>query len=107
MVCGALYARSQSGGTPMTDREAQIREMAKKLVVYRLDGMDDVTVRRDLPYKDALEGALVFDLYEASHTSPGVRPPVVVIVMGYPDPTGLQFGFVNACADKSIDDLAP
>ncbi len=72
----------------MTDREAQIREMAKKLVVYRLDGMDSVTVRRDLPYRDAAEGALVFDLYEPPNTSPGVRPPVVVIVMGYPDPTG-------------------
>jgi len=72
----------------MTDREAQIREMAKKLVVYRLDGMDTVTVRRDLPYQDAAEGPLVFDLYQPPETEPGTRPAVVVIVMGYPDPTG-------------------
>ena len=72
----------------MTDREAQIREMAKKLVVYRLDGMDTVTVRRDMPYQDAAEGALVFDLYQPPNAEPGARPPVVLIVMGYPDPTG-------------------
>ena len=72
----------------MTDREALVREMAKKLVVYRLDGMDRVTVRRDLPYTDTAEGTLVFDLYQPPNTEPGARPPVVVIVMGYPDPTG-------------------
>jgi len=72
----------------MTDREAQIREMAKKLVVYRLDGMDTVTVRRDLPFKESPEGTLVFDLYQPVDAEPGNRPGVVVIVMGYPDPTG-------------------
>lgn len=44
----------------MTDREAQVKEMAKKLVVYWLDGMDAVTVRRDMPYQDTAEGTLVF-----------------------------------------------
>jgi hypothetical protein len=72
----------------MTDREAQIREMAKKLVVYRLEGMDTVTVRRDIPYQDTAEGTLVFDLYQPLNTEPGMRPAVAVIVMGYPDPTG-------------------
>ena len=57
----------------MTDREAQIREMAKKLVVYRLDGMDTVTVRRDLPFKESPEGTLVFDLYQPVDAEPGNR----------------------------------
>jgi hypothetical protein len=71
----------------MTDRETQIREMAKKLLVYDVPGMTDVTVRRDLRYQDR-EGGLVMDLYEPSTRVDGVPPPVVVIVMGYPDPTG-------------------
>jgi hypothetical protein len=71
----------------MTDREAQIREMAKKLLVYSVPGMTDVMVRSDLKYQNG-EGALVMDLYEPSKRIAGVPPPVVVIVMGYPDPTG-------------------
>jgi hypothetical protein len=71
----------------MTDREAQVREMAKKLVVYSLPGMADVTVRRDLKYQEG-DNSLVMDLYEPLHPVADVRPPVVVIVMGYPDPTG-------------------
>jgi hypothetical protein len=71
----------------MTDRETQIREMAKKLVVYGVPGMTDVRVQRDLRYQDG-EGTLVMDLYESSKWIAGVPPPVVVIVMGYPDPTG-------------------
>jgi hypothetical protein len=72
----------------MTDRETHVREMAKKVVVYRLDGMDAVAVRRDMPYKETAEGTLVFDLYQPPNADPGSRPPVVVIVMGLPDPTG-------------------
>jgi hypothetical protein len=70
----------------MTDRETQIREMAKKLVVYTLPGMADVRVRRDVRYQD--EGGLVMDVYDALKPTPGVPSPAVVIVMGYPDPTG-------------------
>ena len=71
----------------MTDREAQVREMAKKLVVYSLPGMADVTVRRDLTYQEG-DDPLVMDLYEPLNPTADERPPVVVIVMGYPDPTG-------------------
>lgn len=71
----------------MTDREAQVREMAKKLVVFSLPGMADVTVRRDLTYQEG-DGPLALDLYEPLNPTADERPPVVVIVMGYPDPTG-------------------
>jgi dienelactone hydrolase len=83
----------------MTDREAQMREMAKKLVVYSLPGMADVTVRRDLTYQEG-DGSLVMDLYEPLNPTADVRPPVVVIVMGYPDPTGFYryFGWATCWA---------
>ena len=70
----------------MSDREAQMRQMAKTLV-YRLPGMTDVTVRRDVKYQEG-DGALVMDLYEPPGTTTEARPPAVVIAMGYPDPTG-------------------
>jgi hypothetical protein len=72
----------------MSDREAQFREMAKKTIVYRVPGMDEVEVRRDIPYSSTDEGSLMLDVYLPS-TSKGKRPPVVVIAIGYPDPRGL------------------
>lgn len=78
----------------MSDREAQFRELAKKTIVYRLPGMDQVAVRRDVVYRSSDEGPLVMDVYLPAAAG-GVRPPVVVIAMGYPDPQGLfrRFGW--------------
>ena len=72
----------------MSDREAQIQELAKKKVVYRLPGMDAATVRRDETYRTTDAGALLMDLYFPEEMKSGERLPAVVIVMGYPDPTG-------------------
>jgi hypothetical protein len=74
----------------MSDREAQLRELAKKVVVYRLSRMSAVKVRRDLIYKGAAESALAMDFYRPLKTHRGRRSPVAVIVMGYPDPTGFH-----------------
>jgi acetyl esterase/lipase len=78
----------------MTDREAQIREMAKKTIVLRLPEMDSVTVRRDETFLVDDEGALLMDVYTPT-TANGTLPPVVVIAIGYPDPQGLfrRFGW--------------
>jgi hypothetical protein len=78
----------------MTDREAQIREMAKKTIVLRLPEMDSVAVRRDETYFVDDEGALLMDVYTPA-AADGPPPPVVVIAIGYPDPQGLfrRFGW--------------
>lgn len=64
-----------------TDREAIIREIARKKVRYVLPNMDRVAVQRDLPYRDDL----LMDIY-CPVLPPGKRAPIVVIVLGYPDP---------------------
>ena len=78
----------------MSDREAQFRELAKKTIVYRVPGMDTVAVRRDETYRVTEEGALQLDVYTPA-AGTGHPPPVVVIVLGYPDPQGLfrRFGW--------------
>ena len=54
--------------------------MAAKPVVYRIPGMDAVTVERDVSYSDAL----TMDLY-CPPDSKATRLPAVVFVMGYSD----------------------
>jgi dienelactone hydrolase len=72
----------------MSDRDEQIQEMAKKRLVYRVPGMEAAAVRRDETYLSTSDGAAMMDLYYPAEPKTSERPPVVVIVMGYPDPTG-------------------
>jgi hypothetical protein len=78
----------------MSDREAQFRELAKKTIVLRLAEMDSVSVRRDETYLVDDDGALLMDVYTPA-AADGTPPPVVAIVIGYPDPQGLfrRFGW--------------
>jgi hypothetical protein len=83
----------------MSDREAQFRELAKKTIVLRVPGTDTVTVRRDETYRADGEGPLLMDVYTPADAS-GAPPPVVVIVIGYPDPQGMfrRFGWHTSWA---------
>jgi len=65
----------------MDDREAVLREIAKKKVRLVLPGMDVVPVRRNLKYR----GDLLMDLYYPA-VAAGQRAPVVHLSMGFPDP---------------------
>jgi hypothetical protein len=68
-------------------QETQPNDMTKKRVVYRLPGMEAVTVRRDVEYqtKDRETGtsALTMDVYYPAES--GVPAPAVLFVTGYPD----------------------
>ena len=79
-----------------TDREAILREIAKKRVVYTLPGMDDVRVESGT-YHTGYEN-LGMDIYYPPH---GAGPaPVVLFAFGYPDPPGQirQYGPVTSWA---------
>ena len=79
------------------DRDAIIREIAKKRVVYTIPGMDSLPVRRNLSYR----GDLLMDIYyPAPDTARADGVPVVVIPFGYPDPqSGVRmFGPVTSMA---------
>jgi hypothetical protein len=60
--------------------------ISKKVVLYRVPGVDDVRVRRDEPYSESDAGGLTMDLYYPPDSSSGVRLPAVIIVAGFPDP---------------------
>jgi acetyl esterase/lipase len=66
-------------------RAAQRAAMAKKTIVYRVPGMDAVSVRRDIAYGTAASGPLTLDLY-APDDRPGERRPVVLFVYGFMHP---------------------
>src|SRR5947208_11812117 len=68
-----------------TDREAILREIAKKRVAYRLRGMNALPVPRNLTYQSASGSGLLMDVYyPSSHV--GHRVPVVLAPLAYPDP---------------------
>jgi hypothetical protein len=69
-----------------TDREAMLREIAKKKVVYQLPGMEALRVDRDLTYCSTRGTELLFDVYYPS-ASPSQHVPTVLLPMAYPDPT--------------------
>ncbi len=59
--------------------------IARMQVLYRLPGMDAVTVRRDVEFPAADGAPLKLDLYLPPGASAASRPPVVLIGEGYPE----------------------
>jgi dienelactone hydrolase len=80
-----------------SDRDAIIREIAKKKVVVKIPGMESLPVRRNLAYRDDL---LMDIYYPGPDVGGGGQPPVVVIALGYPDPQSAirTFGPVTSWA---------
>jgi dienelactone hydrolase len=67
-------------------QDAHQDHISKKVVVYRIPGMEAVKVRRDVPYRASDAGALTMDIYYPPDFESGARIPAVVIVAGFPDP---------------------
>ncbi|HKF67510.1 MAG TPA: hypothetical protein VKB36_13295, partial [Vicinamibacterales bacterium] len=82
------------------ETQAKLAEVARKQVVFRIPGMDDVNVRRDIVYKTASGGPLLMDVYYPPSAASQVPAPLVVIVLGYPDPQsgGRMFGPLTSWA---------
>ena len=66
------------------EREAIIRENAKKTIRYHLHGMDAVVVR-DTAY-DAGGSEIPMAIYYPSAPAAGARLPVAIVAFGYADP---------------------
>ena len=67
----------------MTDQRER-HPMTTKRVLYEIDGMDSVRVRRDLEYHHSSAGSVTTDVYYPP--AEGSAPlPAIVIVSGYPD----------------------
>jgi AraC family transcriptional regulator len=73
--------------------------MAAKPVVYRIPGMDAVSIRRDIAYQSGNQ-ALTLDLYRPPDAKAGQRLPAVVFVIGYSD---LGAGRMLGCSFKEME----
>lgn len=59
-----------------------MRETAALPVVYRVPGMDEVVVKRDLKYTQASEAHLLMDVYVPPRLGKGERRPAVLFIHG-------------------------
>jgi len=59
--------------------------ITKQPVVYRIEGMDRVTVRRDVEYRRTSAGALTLDLYDPPDAKPEELLPAVIFITGFTD----------------------
>lgn len=80
-------------------QDTQQDHISKKVVVYRIPGMDTITVRRDVGYRASDAGALTMDIYYPPNSKSGMRIPAVIFVAGYPD---LGFQKVVGCKFKEM-----
>ena len=80
-------------------QDTQQDHISKKVVVYRIPGMDTITVRRDVGYRATDAGALTMDIYYPPNSKSGMRIPAVIFVAGYPD---LGFQKVVGCKFKEM-----
>jgi hypothetical protein len=67
-----------------SDREAIIREIAKKRIVYTVPGVEALPPPRDLSYQSSSGASLPMQVHYPA--SPSSRVPVVFVPLGYPDP---------------------
>ncbi|MHC1730823.1 MAG: hypothetical protein AB9888_02130 [Bacteroidales bacterium] len=57
-------------------------------VVYDVPGMNDVIVKKDIPYQDVAGSALNMDIYYPPDFDFQSKIPAVIFVLGYPDVAG-------------------
>jgi hypothetical protein len=73
--------------------------ISKKQVVYRIAGMEDAVVRKDVVFRTTDAGPLTLDLYHPAALAAGARPPAVLIVEGYND---VGFARIFGCPFKEM-----
>jgi hypothetical protein len=66
-------------------QDTQREQISKKRVIYAIPGMEDVTVRRDEPYRVTDSGGLAMDLYYSPDSKAQDRTPAVIFVTGFSD----------------------
>lgn len=80
-------------------QDTQQDHISKRVVVYRIAGMEDVKVRRDVEYRTTAAGALTMDIYYPPDFKRGARIPAVVFVLGYSD---IGFQKMVGCKQKEM-----
>ncbi len=81
-------------------QDTERNPITKKKVVYRLPGVDAVTIRRDVECRVSDADLLTLDIYYPPGTKSGARTPTVVFVLGYSD---LGFQKMLGCKQKEME----
>jgi len=69
-------------------QNTQSKQREKGAVVYDLPGMNNVVVKKDIPYQDISGSTLKMDIYYPPDFNFQRKIPAVIIVLGYPDVAG-------------------
>jgi len=75
------------------------QDLTKQTIVYKIAGIDDVIVRRDMEYSASDTGSLKMDIYYPPDTKFTDPMPVVIFVIGYP---GAGFLKIFGCEQKEM-----
>ncbi|HJQ71200.1 MAG TPA: alpha/beta hydrolase [Blastocatellia bacterium] len=81
-------------------QQTERHQITKMRVVYRMPGMDGVTIRRDVEYRATDAGALTMDIYYPPAYEAGARTAAVVFVLGYSD---VGFQRMLGCKQKEME----
>jgi acetyl esterase/lipase len=73
------------GGEDAMSQDVPQDHISKKRAVYRIDGMERATIRKNVVYRTTDAGPLTMDLYYPADVAAGSRLPAVIIVAGYND----------------------
>ena len=80
-------------------QDTQQDDISKKRAVYRIPGVDAVTIQRGVEYRATDEGTLTMDIYYPPGSKSGARIPAVIFVIGYSD---LGFQKMLGCKQKEM-----
>lgn len=68
----------------MADEQGDLLAMLRAPLVYRVPGMDEVAVRRDITYRSGQDGEPRMDVYTPAGLGDGERRPAVLFIHGGP-----------------------
>jgi acetyl esterase/lipase len=78
----APVVRGEEDPPPSPERLRQMAEMVNRPVVYKVPGMDQVKVRKDLVYKQTDDPNLRMDVYAPPGLAAGEKRPAVIFIHG-------------------------
>lgn len=81
LSCLLLPLEAAAGPAPKSE-EARMADIVNQPVVYKVPGMDQVKVRKDLVYKETEDAGILMDIYTPPGVTAGERRPAVLFIHG-------------------------
>jgi len=74
----------------MQAQNTQTKQREQGAVAYDLPRMDDVIIKKDIPYQEIAGSTLKMDIYYPPEFDFQRKIPAIIIVLGYPDMAGIK-----------------